>query len=70
MRCSCPACGVYMVQHEQGLESGCVCPECFTKCSACMGTKQPPIAANELEPEARLRASLREIEADMEREDY
>ena len=36
MRCSCKVCGTYMVQREQGVESGCVCPECFYTCSACV----------------------------------
>ncbi|MDD3920210.1 MAG: hypothetical protein PHO41_03400 [Eubacteriales bacterium] len=69
MRCSCKACGTYMVQHEQGLESGCICPECFSKCNACMGTEQPPVSAASLTNEALLRARLREIEAEMEQEE-
>lgn len=36
MRCSCKACGTYMVQREQGVESACVCPQCFSTCSACI----------------------------------
>ena len=42
MRCSCQNCGAYMVQDEKGLGSRCICPECFTTCSACMGTPQEP----------------------------
>lgn len=37
MRCGCPACGAYMAQSE-GLEMGCVCPECGTRCKDCLGT--------------------------------
>ena len=34
MRCSCKVCGTYMVQREQGVQSGCVCPQCFYTCCA------------------------------------
>ena len=37
MRCSCHECGTYMNQSE-GLELGCVCPECGYRCKACLGT--------------------------------
>lgn len=37
MRCSCHECGTYMDQSE-GLELGCVCPECGYRCKACLGT--------------------------------
>ena len=37
MRCSCHDCGTYMNQSE-GLELGCVCPECGYRCKACLGT--------------------------------
>lgn len=37
MRCSCHNCGTYMAQSE-GLELGCVCPECGYRCKACLGT--------------------------------
>lgn len=43
MRCGCPQCGIYMVQREHGLSSGCVCPNCSFSCDACMGTEQPPL---------------------------
>ena len=49
MRCGCPQCGTYMIQSEHGLESGCVCPACFNRCSACMGTEQPPLRIAELQ---------------------
>ena len=42
MRGSCQRCGTYMVQQEHGLESRCICPQCFATCSACMGTEQQP----------------------------
>ena len=54
-----------MVQHEQGLESGCICPACFFQCKACMGTEQPPAALDELAFHAMLRQRIRlEEEAD------
>ena len=37
MRCSCHECGTYMNQSE-GLELGCVCPQCGYRCKACLGT--------------------------------
>ncbi len=37
MRCSCRKCGTYMVQAEDG-KLGCVCPECFERCTDCLGT--------------------------------
>ena len=37
MRCSCHVCDTYMNQSE-GLELGCVCPECGYRCKACLGT--------------------------------
>ena len=37
MRCGCPECDTYMIQSE-GLDVGCVCPECLFRCRACMGT--------------------------------
>ena len=37
MRCSCPECDTYMV-HSEGLQLGCVCPECGARCKACLGT--------------------------------
>ena len=36
MRCSCRKCGAYMVQDEKGVQSRCICPECFFTCSACI----------------------------------
>lgn len=55
MRCSCQKCGTYMVQDERGLESRCICPECFSTCSACMGTEQGPEHREGLELIAYLR---------------
>lgn len=37
MRCSCHVCDTYMV-HSEGLELGCVCPNCGYRCKACLGT--------------------------------
>ncbi len=37
MRCSCKECGVYMVQADAP-HLGCVCPECFYRCTDCLGT--------------------------------
>lgn len=37
MRCSCTNCGVYMVQSDDS-HLGCVCPECGSRCTACLGT--------------------------------
>ena len=37
MRCSCHECDTYMV-HSEGLELGCVCPNCGYRCKACLGT--------------------------------
>ena len=37
MRCSCHNCDTYMTQSE-GLELGCVCPNCGYRCKACLGT--------------------------------
>ncbi len=48
MRCGCPECGIYMIQREHGLGSGCVCPNCAFFCNACMGTEQPPLDVEEL----------------------
>ena len=62
MRCGCPQCGIYMVQQEKGLLSGCVCPACLHACNACMGTEQPPMEADELSMQAQLRARLRALE--------
>ena len=55
MRCSCQRCGTYMVQEERGLESRCICPQCFATCSACMGTAQKPEQREGLELIAYLR---------------
>lgn len=48
MRCMCQNCGEYMVQDEKGLFSRCICPNCLTTCSACMGTSQQPASLEEL----------------------
>ena len=48
MRCSCQVCGEYMVQSEKGVESMCVCPNCFNTCSACMGNRTSVKSVEEL----------------------
>jgi len=37
MRCSCYKCGTYMV-HSESTHLGCVCPDCGSRCKACLGT--------------------------------
>ena len=37
MRCACHVCDTYMV-HSEGLDLGCVCPNCGYRCKACLGT--------------------------------
>ena len=37
MRCSCEKCGTYMIQADD-LTLGCKCPNCFNRCTACLGT--------------------------------
>lgn len=63
MRCGCPQCGVYMVQKEQGLLSGCTCPACLFTCSACMGTAQAPADKNALAMHAMRLQRIREEES-------
>ncbi len=36
MRCGCDACGAFMIHAED--KPVCVCPECGTRCDACLGT--------------------------------
>lgn len=68
MRCGCPSCGIYMVQSERGLSSGCVCPNCGHACAACMGTVQPPVSREEIA--ARAEALLAMRDAADNQEDY
>lgn len=44
-----------MVQDEKGLESRCICPNCFETCSACMGTEQTPVTGDRFQVIAMLR---------------
>ena len=37
MRCSCEKCGTYMIQADD-ITLGCKCPNCFNRCTACLGT--------------------------------
>ena len=60
MRCSCRVCGTYMVQDEKGIHSRRICPQCFSTCSACMGTIGEPLDIESL----KITAKLREIEDD------
>ena len=76
MRCSCHECGTYMNQSE-GLELGCVCPECGYRCKACLGTDSvvsreklknlasDPACLNEIfgEPEIPVRPGRSETDA-------
>lgn len=48
MRCSCKACGTYMIQSEKGLLSGCKCPECGNACRDCMGSVEVPLTPEQL----------------------
>lgn len=48
MRCSCQKCGTYMIQSEEGLKSGCRCPDCGHMCRDCMGSIQGPMTPEEL----------------------
>lgn len=57
MRCSCRVCGTYMVQDEKGLSSRCICPQCFSTCSACMGTIGEPLPLEDLKFVALMRES-------------
>jgi len=36
MRCGCNNCGAFMVHADE--KEVCVCPECGSRCSACLGT--------------------------------
>ncbi|MDO4370876.1 MAG: hypothetical protein Q4D43_06110 [Clostridia bacterium] len=64
MRCSCHECGTYMNQSE-GLELGCVCPECGYRCKACLGTNSV-VSRDKLKDLARDPAFLNELFSDHE----
>ncbi len=70
MRCSCRVCGTYMVQEEKGLESKCICPQCFSSCSACMGTAGEPLDLESLRIIAMLRNSEGEVISDSFYDDF
>ncbi len=55
MRCSCQICGTYMVQSE-GLEKGCVCPDCGARCKQCLGTDS--VVPREMLSEAALKVLM------------
>lgn len=61
MRCSCRVCGTYMVQDEKGLDSRCICPQCFSTCSACMGTAGEPLDLESLRIVAMMREPAEEV---------
>ena len=66
MRCSCQRCGAYMVQDEKGVQSHCICPECFFICSACISTSGgQPLDLDSL----RMLALLRETQGDGREDD-
>ena len=50
-----------MVQDEKGVQSRCICPECFFVCSACIGTEgEQPLDLDSL----RMLALLRQAQGD------
>ena len=59
MRCSCHVCDTYMAQSE-GLELGCVCPNCGYRCKACLGTDSV-ISRDALKSLANSEALLRDL---------
>jgi len=66
MRCSCQRCGAYMVQDEKGVQSRCICPECFNVCSACITTSGgQPLDIESL----KMLALLREAQGDGREDD-
>ena len=50
-----------MVQDEKGLDSRCICPQCFSTCSACMGTAGEPLDLESLRIVAMMRESAEEV---------
>lgn len=64
MRCSCHECGTYMNQSE-GLELGCVCPQCGYRCKACLGTNSV-VSRGDLKTLAANPAFLQELFEDPE----
>lgn len=67
MRCSCQRCGTYMVQDEKGVQSRCICPQCFFTCSACVSASGgQPLDLDSL----RMLALLREAQGDGRSEDF
>ncbi len=51
-----------MVQQEKGVESTCICPNCFNTCSACMGNRTTVKSIEELKLEFLLRRESNENE--------
>ena len=63
MQCACPNCGILMAWESKGMDSACVCPECFYKCAACMGTNQV-LTPDQLALHAQKIAAERESQRD------
>ena len=56
-----------MVQDEKGVQSRCICPECFFTCSACISTEGgQPLDLDSL----RMLAVLREAQGDGRSDDW
>lgn len=68
MRCSCHVCDTYMAQSE-GLELGCVCPQCGYRCKACLGT-DTVVSRDALKNLAHNPDFLRDIFEEPEQNDY
>ena len=62
MRCSCQKCGEYIEKKKKGVESTCICPNCFNTCSACMGNRTTVKSVEELKLEFLLRREESENE--------
>ena len=67
MRCSCHKCDTYMV-HSEGLELGCVCPNCGYRCKACLGTDSV-ISKDSLKGIANNPTIMRDIMTSFDREE-
>lgn len=67
MRCSCHVCDTYMNQSE-GLELGCVCPNCGYRCKACLGTNSV-VSRDELKSLANNPMLMQEIFSSFDEDD-
>lgn len=59
-----------MVQDEKGVESRCICPQCFSTCSACMGTAGGPLDIESLRAVAIMRESVGDGQYGSDYDDY